>query len=393
MNFDEIKALESKYIVHSYGRTDISLVKGNGATLVDSEGKEYIDMTSGIGVSSLGYNYPALVSALQKQVGELMHCSNIFYSEPMVHVAKNLVESTGLRKVFFANSGAEANEGMLKVARKYSSDKYGNNRYKVLSLKQSFHGRTMVTLKATGQEKFHQYFYPFPEGFDYVEANNFQDFVDHCDDTVCAVIMEMVQGEGGVLPLNKDFVKQVSEYCQSKDILVCIDEVQTGIGRTGSLFAYQQFGIQPDIVSMAKGLAGGVPIGGFIVGEKCADTLQPGMHGTTFGGNLLATTAANVVLSVVNNEEFLKSVQEKGEYIQNAIHSLHSDKVKTVRGMGLMLGIIVDPEKRAEYMNEMREKGVLVLSAGSDAIRLLPPLTISYEELDKALDVIKGVLA
>ena len=318
MHFEEIRALEKRYVMQTYGRNEIALVSGEGARLRDSEGKEYIDLTSGIGVSCLGYHHPALSAAISDQAQKLMHCSNLFYSEPMAKTAEELVKATGLARVFFANSGAEANEAMIKTARKYSSDHYGKDRYKIITLRQSFHGRTMTTLMATGQDKFHQYFYPLPEGFDYVDAGNAEEFKAQADDHVCAVIMEMIQGEGGVLPLDKTFVQQVSAYCKAHDILVCVDEVQTGIGRTGTLFCYEQYGIEPDIVSMAKGLGGGVPIGAILCGEKCADTLQAGQHGSTFGGNLLACRAAQTVLSIVNDPQFLASVKEKGNISENS---------------------------------------------------------------------------
>lgn len=391
MHFQKIKELENQYVMNTYGRVEIALEKGEGSILYDTEGNSYIDLTSGIGVNSLGYHHPALTQAIQRQAEKLMHCSNIFYSQPMAEVAEILCWETGLSKVFFANSGAEANEGMIKLARKYSTDKYGKERNKILSLRQSFHGRTMTTLMATGQDKFHKYFYPFPTGFDYVETNHFEDFISHVDDTVCGIMMEMIQGEGGVLPLDKDFVQQVTTYCQQKDILVMIDEVQTGIGRTGTLFCYEQYDIQPDIISVAKGLAGGVPMGGFVCNEKCADVLQPGMHGSTFGGNLLASVAAQTVLHTVNDPTFLQTVKEKGDYFKQNLLPL--EKIKTVRGKGLMLGIIVDPDQRADYVAQLREKGVLVLTAGTDAIRLLPPLVITYEEIDQALAAMKEVFA
>ncbi|MCF0106958.1 MAG: aspartate aminotransferase family protein [Holdemanella sp.] len=391
MDFETVKQKESAYVMNTYGRAPICFVKGEGCTLYDSTGKSYIDLTSGIGVNALGHNHPELVEAISNQAATLMHVSNLYYTEPMVEVAEKLAKGSGLKKVFFANSGAEANEGLIKCARKYSSDKYGNDRFVILSLKQSFHGRTMNTLKATGQAKFHQWFYPFPEGFDYVIANDFEDFKAHVNEHVCAVMMEMIQGEGGVLPLDKDFVQQVSAYCKERDILVCVDEVQTGIGRTGTLFAYQQFGIEPDIISIAKGLGGGFPIGGFMVGEKCEYTMQPGQHGSTFGATPLGCEAANVVLKTVDTPEFLQAVKEKGDYFMNGIRSFQSENIKDVRGMGLMIGIIVDPEKRADYVNNLRDKGILVLTAGLDAIRLLPPLVISYDEIDASLSIMKEI--
>ena len=391
MNFQEIKKDEEKYIMHTYGRFPIALAKGQGATLWDVDGKKYIDMTSGIGVNCLGHNHEALVSALTEQAGKLMHACNLYYTEPMVQVAKELVTSTGMGKLFFANSGAEANEGMIKLARKYSFDKYGEGRNKIVTLKQSFHGRTVTTLKATGQEKFHQYFFPFTEGFDYAAANDIEDLKSKIDDSTCAVMMEMIQGEGGVLPLEPEFVTAAEKICKEKDILLLVDEVQTGIGRTGSLFCYEQYGIRPDIVSMAKGLGGGLPIGAVMAAEKCADVLGAGTHGTTFGGNPLCCTAAKTVLSIVNRPEFLKEVKEKGEYIKKAVLDMNSPKVKAVRGMGLMLGIVVDKDERAGMVQNLMEKGVLVLTAGTEAIRLLPPLVITKEEMDEAIAAMKEV--
>ena len=294
-------------------------------------------------------------------------------------------------KIFFANSGAEANEGMIKLARKYSFDKYGEGRNKIITLKQSFHGRTVTTLKATGQDKFHQYFFPFTEGFDYAAANDIEDMKRKIDGTTCAVMMEMIQGEGGVLPLDKEFVQATAEFCKEKDILLLIDEVQTGIGRTGSLFCYEQYGVQPNIISLAKGLGGGVPIGAVMADKKCQDVLGAGTHGTTFGGNPLCCAAANTVLDIVNKPEFLKSVQEKGEYLKKEILAIGSPKVKTVRGMGLMLGIVVDKDERAAMVSQLMEKGVLVLTAGTEAIRLLPPLVITKEEMDEAIAAMREV--
>ena len=391
MTYQELKDEEQLYLMHTYGRFPAALDHGKGATLWDIDGKKYIDLTSGIGVSSLGHDNEALVSALNEQAHKLLHASNLYLTEPMVQVAKELVTSYGMGKIFFSNSGAEANEGMIKLARKYSYDKYGEGRNKIITLKQSFHGRTVTTLKATGQEKFHQYFYPFTEGFDYAAANDIEELKDKADDSVCAVMIELIQGEGGVLPLDKEYVQQAAEFCRAKDILFLIDEVQTGIGRTGSLFCYEQYGVKPDVVSMAKGLGGGVPVGAVMASEICADVLGAGTHGTTFGGNPFCCAAARTVLSVVNKPEFLKEVQRKGEYLKNAILAIGSDKIKTVRGMGLMLGIVVDKESRAEMVNRLLEKGVLALTAGEETIRLLPPLVISYEEMDSAVAVMKEV--
>lgn len=392
MTYQELKAEENKYVMNTYGRFPIALDHGEGATLWDVEGKKYIDLASGIGVNCMGYNNPAIVDAITNQAHKLTHVSNLFTTEPMVQVAKKLVEKTHLNgKVFFANSGAEANEGAIKLTRKYSFDKYGEGRYKIVTLVNSFHGRTVTTLKATGQDRFHNYFFPFTEGFDYAAANDFDSVRHKADEMTCAVMMELVQGEGGVLPLDKEFVQQVEAFCRERDILLIIDEVQTGIGRTGSLFCFQRYGIRPDVVTMAKGLGGGVPIGAVLAAESCSNVLTPGTHATTFGGTPLVCAAANAVLDTVGDGQFLTQVKEKGEYLKNGILSIGSPNILGVRGMGLMLGIIVEDGKHAAYANKLIEKGVLALTAGKNAVRLLPPLTISKEEMDEALTIMKEV--
>lgn len=392
MTYQELKAEENKYVMNTYGRFPIALDHGEGATVWDVEGKKYIDLASGIGVNCMGYNNPKIIDAITEQAHKLMHVSNLFTTAPMVQVAKKLVEKTHLNgKVFFANSGAEANEGAIKLARKYSYDKYGEGRYKIVTLINSFHGRTVTTLKATGQDRFHNYFFPFTEGFDYAVANDFDSVRKKVDDMTCAVMMELIQGEGGVLPLDADFVKQVEALCREKDLLLIIDEVQTGIGRTGSLFCFQQYGIRPDVVTMAKGLGGGMPIGAVLAAESCSNVLTPGTHATTFGGTPIVCAAANAVLDTVGDGQFLAQVREKGEYLKNGILSLGSPDIHGVRGMGLMLGIIVDEGKHAAFANKLIEKGVLAITAGKNAVRLLPPLTISKEEMDEALHIMKEV--
>ena len=382
---------ESKYLMHTYNRFNIEIESGEGCYLKDTNGKEYLDLTSGIGVNCLGHNHPVLVEAIQKQVATLMECSNLYYSKPMVDAAKKLVEYTGLSKVFFSNSGAEANEGMIKLARKYSYDKYGAGRDVIITLKQSFHGRTITTLKATGQDKFHQYYFPFTEGFDYAAANDIEDLKKVANEKTCAVMVELIQGESGVVPLDKEYVKAVEEFCHSKDILFLVDEVQTGIGHTGTLFCFEQYNVLPDIVTTAKALGGGVPIGAVITGAKCKDTFGPGNHGSTFGGNPLSCKAADTVLSIVTELDFLNHVKVVGAALKTGIENIHSDKIKEVRGIGLMLGIVVDPDKRADYVQAMMDKGLLTLTAGKDAIRLLPPLTLSLKEVDEALSIMKEV--
>lgn len=382
---------ESNYLMHTYNRFNIEMESGQGCYLKDTNGKEYLDLTSGIGVNCLGHNHPVLVEVIQKQVATLMECSNLYYSKPMVDAAKKLVEYTGLSKVFFSNSGAEANEGMIKLARKYSYDKYGEGRDVIITLKQSFHGRTITTLKATGQDKFHQYYFPFTEGFDYAAANDIEDLKKVANEKTCAVMVELIQGESGVVPLDKEYIKAVEEFCHSNDILFLVDEVQTGIGHTGTLFCFEQYDVLPDVVTTAKALGGGVPIGAVITGAKCKDTFGPGDHGSTFGGNPLSCKAADTVLSIVTEPDFLNHVKVVGAALKTGIENIQSDKIKEVRGIGLMLGIVVDPEKRAGYVQAMMDKGLLTLTAGKDAIRLLPPLTLSLEEVDKALEIMKEV--
>lgn len=379
---------DKQYIANTYGRFPVTLVSGHGATAVDENGKEYIDMGTGIGVNAFGYCDKEWVKAVTAQLNTLQHTSNLFYTQPGVELAELLCKKSGMKKCFFGNSGAEANECAIKAARKYSLDKYNNpDRNVIISLTQSFHGRTLATLKATGQDVFHTTFGPFPEGFVYAEANNFDSFMNVYNENVCAVIMEMVQGEGGVIPLNNIFIKKVIEFCQKYDILVIIDEVQTGNGRTGSMYAYQQFGIEPDLVSTAKGVAGGLPMGVCLFGEKTKDTMTPSSHGSTFGMNPVVAAGA---LSIVKrlDDEFLASVRAKGEYIRNRLSVCKN--VKSVTGMGLMLGIETTKDAK-EVVMKCIEKGVLPLTAKTK-IRLLPPLNISDEELEKAMDIITEVI-
>ena len=285
MTFDEIRALDEQYVMHAYGRFPVALDHGKGATVWDVDGREYIDFTAGIGVNALGYADEGWQRAVSAQAAKLAHISNLFYAEPYVKVAQKLCTRTGMSNVMFANSGAEANEAMIKLARKWSFDKYGEGRGTILTLHNSFHGRTLATLTATGQDKFHNYFFPFPEGFRYADANDLDSVEAVAGHDVCAVMMELVQGEGGVLPLEEKFVRGVADLCAKRDWLLLIDEVQTGVGRTGALFAFQKYGVRPDAVSFAKGIAGGLPFGGVMAGEKCRDVFTPGTHGSTFGGN------------------------------------------------------------------------------------------------------------
>ena len=391
MNFAEIKALDAQYVLQTYGRNQIAIDHGKGATLWDTEGKEYVDFTSGIGVCSLGYANEKWAKAIYDQAMKLGHISNLFYTEPYVRLASKLVPAAGMAAVFFGNSGAEANEGMIKTARKYSHDKYGQGRSTIITLNHSFHGRTITTLKATGQDHYHENFYPFPEGFRYADANDMDSLLSVAGDDVCGVMMEMIQGEGGVNPLNKDYVQAVAKLCAERDWLLLIDEVQTGIGRTGSLFAYQQFGVEPDIVNFAKGIAGGLPFGGFLTNEKCRRVLGAGDHGSTFGGNPMASAAGCVVMDTLT-PDFLQEVQKKGEYLRKGIEALHSPYVSRIRGMGLMIGVGVQGMKHSELRDKLMAEGLLALTAGSDTLRLLPTLVISQEEMDKGLSIMAKVM-
>lgn len=386
------KELDSSYIMNTYGRNDVIIDHGIGSTLFSDDGKQYIDFASGIGVLSLGTADSGYIDAVTAQISKVQHMSNYFYSVPTSLLAEKIVKSSEMCKVFFANSGAEANEGAIKTARKYSFDKYGNGRNTIVTFTSSFHGRTVTTLSATGQDVFHNYFFPFTDGFKYCEYNNISALNEALTDDVCAVMLEVIQGEGGVNLLCNNFAKALAEACHAKDILIIIDEVQTGIGRTGKLYGFQNFDIKPDIMTLAKGLAGGMPIGAVVVGEKCADTLGRGMHGSTFGGNPVSAAAANYVLSKVDNDEFLAKVCEKGEKIREAVRSFNSPIVKEVRGYGLMIGIQVDGDPH-ELANKALESGLIVLTAGKDVIRMLPPLSITDEEIGTGLEILKSVLA
>lgn len=392
MTFEALKALDHEYTMQTYGRFDVAIDHGQGSTLYGLEGEEYIDFASGIGVASLGYNHPAWVKAVEEQAHKLAHASNLFYTEPYARLAEQLCKRTGMSAVFFANGGGEANEGIIKLARKYSFDKYGQGRSTIITLKNSFHGRTITTLRATGQEVFHQYFFPFTEGFRYAEANDLSSVIAQDKGDVCAVLVELVQGEGGVLPLDKGFVQELAHECALRDILLLVDEVQTGVGRTGSLFCFQQYDILPDAVTFAKGIAGGLPMAGVMSNQKCRAVLTPGTHATTFGGNPIAASAALAVLNELD-EAFLQQVNEKGAYLREQIASFGAASVETVRGLGLMVGIVLkEGVDRAALVKALYAEHVLVLTAGPRTIRLLPPLVITYEEMDKGLKALKKVL-
>lgn len=386
MNFEEVKNQERDSLMPTYGRFPVALVSGKGAAAVDTEGKEYIDFTSGIGVNSLGYCDEGWVNAVSKQAGAIQHMSNLYYSPVQTKLAAELCRLTGFGKVFFCNSGAEANECAIKLARKYSADRYGSQRAEIVTLVNSFHGRTVTTLAATGQEEYHQYFWPFTEGFSYAKADDFDDVAAHVTDNTCAVMIELIQGEGGVMPLKKEFVEKVSALCKEKDLLLIIDEVQTGVGRTGSLYCYEQYGITPDVITSAKGLGGGLPIGACLCASRLGEVLGAGMHGTTYGGNPVACAGGLEVLQRVSNDGFLQSVNEKGQYFREKISKMAG--VQALRGMGMMIGIVLEKDNAKAVANCCVKNGLLVLTAKT-VVRLLPPLNISYEEIDRGLAILE----
>ena len=389
MTFNEIKNDEHQYMMHTYGRFDTALVSGKGATAKDADGKEYIDFTSGIGVNSLGYCDDGWVRAVCDQASTLQHISNLYYSPLQTELSKKLCGLSGMDKVFLCNSGAEANECAIKIARKYSFDKYGAGRQKILTLINSFHGRTVTTLSATGQDVFHNYFFPFTDGFDYVIADNAEDLKNKLTDDVCAVFVELIQGEGGVMPLSREFVSEVASVCSESDVLFMVDEVQTGISRTGAVFCFENYGIRPDVVTLAKGLGGGLPIGACLCNEKLGNVMTAGTHGTTFGGNPVACAAAAEVLSRVTSEDFLKEVSAKGDYIRAKISEMNN--VSEIRGMGMMIGIVTEKDNAKAVAAECVKNGLLILTA-KNLLRMLPPLTITYEEIDKGLSILKSVM-
>ena len=380
---------DSEYIVHTYGRAPVCFMRGKGSLLWDDTGKQYIDLGSGIAVNAFGASDDLWLAAVVRQAAALPHISNLYYTEPMTRLAQLLCEKSGMKKVFFGNSGAEANEGAIKAARKWAHDRYGEERSTIVTLQNSFHGRTIATLAATGQDVFHTNFGPFPEGFAYAPANDLAAMRKILEETPCAaVMMELIQGEGGVLALDADYVKGVEALCREFDALLVIDEVQTGNGRTGAFFAYQLYGVTPDIVTTAKGMAGGLPMGAVLFGERTQETLEKGQHGSTFGGNPVCAAGAVSVVERID-DALLAEVREKGAYIRKALEG--TPHVKAVTGLGLMVGIETD-KAAADVMNACRERGVVVLTA-HDRVRLLPALNIPMPLLEEAIAVLKEVLA
>ncbi|MBE6825918.1 MAG: aspartate aminotransferase family protein [Ruminococcus sp.] len=377
------------HIMSTYGRNAVTLEAGSETTCRDENGKSYIDFGSGIGTNSLGFCNEAWADAVCAQVRTLQHTSNLYYHSPQAQLAEKLCAMTGYSKVFYGNSGAEANECAIKLARKYSFDKYGAGRHTIITLVNSFHGRTLCTLSATGQDVFHNFFFPFVEGFRYVKANDIADLHEKLDDTVCAIMVEYVQGEGGVCLLDADFIKEIRSICTERDILMIADEVQTGIGRTGKLLAGEHFGCMADVTTLAKGLGGGLPIGACLANEKCADVLGKGSHGSTFGGNPVVCAGAVKVLEYMEQDGVMDEIEAKSAYIRERLSAV--SEVAAVSGKGLMIGIALKEKKAADVLQQCLEQGLLVLTA-KDKVRLLPPLVISMEELAKGMDILCNVL-
>ncbi len=380
-----IKEIDQTYIAKTYNRFPVEIVSGKGSLVYDDNGKEYIDMGSGIGVTAFGIADEQWQKAVIDQIGKVQHMSNLYYTEPCAKLAQLLCQKSGMKKVFFCNSGAEANETAIKAARKYSAEKKGNDCYTIITLVNSFHGRTLTTLAATGQESFHKLFTPLTEGFVHVAAGNTEGLKEIvAKEKIAGIMIECVQGEGGVIPLSEDFVKAIAQIAKEEDIPLIVDEVQTGNGRTGAFYSYMNFGIQPDIVSTAKGLAGGLPIGATLLGEKMENIFGPGDNGSTFGGNPVSCAAAVSVVERID-DTLLEEVKEKSKYIFETLQGAKG--IESVSGMGLMIGIKTE-KPAADVLKGCMEQGVLCLTA-KDKVRLLPALNIPMEVLKKAVDVIK----
>ncbi len=388
MTFEEIRQQEQQNMMPTFSRFPVALASGKGATATDVSGKQYIDFTAGIGVNSLGYCDPEWCAAVSAQASTIQHLSNLYYSPVQTEAAAELCKISGMSKVFFANSGAEANECAIKLARKYGLERLGPGCAEIVTLKNSFHGRTVTTLAATGQDEFHRSFAPLTVGFSYAEPT-MEGVESAVTDKTCAVMVELIQGEGGVVPMEKAFVKALRAFCTKKKILMIVDEVQTGVGRTGAFYCYQNYGILPDVVTSAKGLASGLPIGACLCTEPLGNVLGPGTHGSTFGGNPVVCAGALVVMKRLSEPEFLKGVKEKGRYFAEQLGEMPG--IAKVRGMGLMIGAKPSRGSAGELAAKCAEQGLLILTA-KDVLRLLPPLVITKEEADRGLSILRQVL-
>jgi acetylornithine/N-succinyldiaminopimelate aminotransferase len=393
MTDEQIYESDKRDYLPVFARYQIVLDHGEGVYVYDTHGKKYVDFLGGIAVNVLGHNHPALVKAVAEQAGKMIHCSNLYYTQVQADAAEKLTKLSGFGKVFFGNSGAEANEGAIKVARKYAHT-ISPDKSQIITALHSFHGRTLATLTATGQPKYQEGFGPLPAGFDYVEYNNIEALEKMMSENTAAVMLEPIQGEGGVHVPTAEYLKKVRALCDKYNAVLIFDEIQTGIGRTGEFFAYDKFGVKPDVVTLAKGLAGGVPIGAFITSDKIADVLHAGDHGSTFGGNPLACAAADVVLATVGNEAFLKHVEEMGDYMKSRLEAIKAKfptLVKEVRGVGLILGMEINKPGR-DIVNACLEKGSIINCTAGNVLRFVPPLIVEKEHIDEVCDILEAVL-
>ena len=391
MTNKDIMTKGQEFVMNTYGRFPIAPVKGKGSYVWDANGKQYLDFISGIAVCGLGHCHPELVKVLKDQVDTLWHVSNLYWIKPQVEAAEKLVQISGLGKAFFCNSGAEANEAAIKLARKYFYRRQESHKNHIIVFKESFHGRTLATVTATGQSKYQEGFAPLPEGFVYAEYNNLDSVKKMVTKNTCAIMLEPVQGEGGIHPADMDFLRGLRELCNKEELLLIFDEVQCGMGRTGKFFAFQSYGIKPDIVTMAKSLGGGIPIGAMLASNEVAGGFAPGDHASTFGGNPLATAAACKVIDLISDPDFLKQVEESGRYLQECLSQITDERIVGIRGRGLMVGMEFNIDVK-ELIGLCMEQGLLLLNAGPRVLRFVPPLNISKNEINQGVAILKEAL-
>jgi acetylornithine aminotransferase len=394
MSTEELKRDAARYLMQTYMRQPLSIVRGSGTKVYDFEGREYLDFVGGIAVNVLGHGDPDLVQAIQSQAAQLIHTSNLYYTEPQVTLAQMLVDHSFADKVFFCNSGAEANEAAIKLARRYSHDKYGAGRFEIITMKNSFHGRTFATLTATGQDKVQKDYEPLLPGFRYAAFNNLEELEQSVTDKTAAILLEPIQGEGGVYVADREYLKQVRDLCSKKDVLLMFDEIQTGMGRTGTLFAYEQLGVQPDIMTLAKGLGGGVPIGACLATDAVAKAFSPGSHASTFGGNPLACAAGVAVCRALLEGQVLDHARLMGEYFAKGLSDCKARHrvVRQVRGLGLLQGMEIDLDAKG-VVSECLARGILINAAGEHVLRFVPPLIITRVEIDRLIDTLGQVFS